>query len=37
MLIKLIEQDILVYCNNALEFAIATFNKDFEYINLGEI
>ena len=37
MLIKLIEQDILVYCGNVLEFAIATFNKDFEYINLGEI
>ena len=37
MLIKLIEQDILVYCGNVLEFAIATSNKDFEYINLGEI
>ena len=37
MLIKLIEQDLLVYCENVLEFAIATFNKDFEYINLGEI
>lgn len=37
MLIKLIKQDILVYCENVLEFAIATFNKEFEYINLGEI
>ena len=37
MLIKLIEQDILVYCENVLEFAIATFNKDFEYITLREI
>ena len=37
MLIKLIEQDTLIYCENVLELAIATFNKDFEYINLGEI
>lgn len=37
MLIKLIEQDILVYCDNVLDFAIATFNKEFEFINLGEI
>ena len=37
MLIKLIEQDIIISCENVLEFAIATFNKDFEYINLGEI
>ena len=37
MLIKLIKEDILVYCDNVLDFAIATFNKEFEYINLGEI
>lgn len=37
MLIKLVKEDILVYCENVLEFAIATFNKDFEFINLGEI
>ena len=37
MLVKLIKEDKLVYCENVLEFAIITFNKDYEYINLGEL
>ena len=37
MLVKLIKEDKLVYCENVLEFTIITFNKEFEYINLGEI
>ena len=37
MLIKLVQEDLLIYVENVMEFAIKTFNKDFEYINLGEI
>lgn len=37
MLIKLIDTDELIYCENVLDFAIVTRNKDFEYINLGEL
>ena len=37
MLIKLVETGKIIYVDNCLEFAIITFNKDFEYINLGEI
>ena len=37
MLIKLIKEDKIVYCENVCEFAILTFNKEFEYLNLGSL
>ena len=37
MLIKLVETGEIIYCESCLELGILTFNKDFEYINLGEI
>ena len=37
MLIKLVKEDKLIFIKNVVEFAILTFNKDFEYVNLGEI
>lgn len=37
MLIKICATDELIYVENVCEFAIITFNKDFEYINLGEL
>lgn len=36
MWIKLLENDKIVFCKNIAEFVILTFNKEFEYINLGE-
>lgn len=37
MLIKLVNEDKIVFVENVCEFCIITFNKEYEYINLGEL
>ena len=37
MLIKICETGKIIYVDNCLEFAIITFNKDYEFLNYGEI